>query len=95
MLIGLRRWTHRAAIRGTDGLRDDFRVGVLAASIPGFDAVAAKWSAASYRLPRQRHSPLQHAASRPLRQTALRQQQPVVAGRFNQTGPRFSPAEVN
>ena len=38
---------------------------------------------------RQRHNSLQHAAKQPARQVALRQQQPVVAGGFDQTTPGF------
>jgi len=39
---------------------------------------------------RQRLNPLQHAAKQPPRQVALRQQQPIVAGVFNQTAPVFT-----
>jgi hypothetical protein len=38
---------------------------------------------------RQRHNPLENAAKQPLRQVALRQQHPIVAGVFNQTAPGF------
>jgi hypothetical protein len=38
---------------------------------------------------RQRHNPAQHAAKQPPSQMTLRQEEPIVAGVFNQTAPGF------